>query len=579
MRNFFICLLIVLVSCTSSKKEKTVVISSKIDGNYVIEDILIETEKDIFISGIVVKNKEDLDPKPVILQHTIYVRDRDINTLKHAVDKGYIGIITYTRGKYKSPNKIVPYEYEATDTYAVIDWISKQKWCNGSIGMYGGSYNGFTQWAATKKLHPALKTIVPAAANRPGNGLPMENNIFINPNYEWAFLVGNNKTLDTVVENDRQRFRNMQFSWWDSGSAYKKMDSIDGTPNAYFQRWISHPDYDEYWQNMIPYKEEFAKIDIPILTFDGYYNDSQCSNLYFHRQHYKYNENAENYLVIGAYDHFGSQKGGRKNLRGYELDENGLIDPLKITYEWFDYILKNGQKPTILKDKINYQVMETNTWKSASSIDAMKTEDFKLFLTDSKLEKYLQLSTSQQKELKSLTQVIDFKDRNTSNNNNSYPQPIIENSLNPTNGFKFISKPFEEDTHISGSFKGELTFSINKKDVDVGVTLFEMLPNGTFLHLSGFIGRASYAKDETTRNLLTPNELFTFPFSNTRLISKKLQKGSRLLVIIDVNSNPFAQLNYGTGKDVSEETIKDASEPLEIKWFTDSYIKIPIFKP
>lgn len=579
MKNLFICLLITLVSCTPSKEEKTVVISSKIDGKYVIEDILIETEKDVFISGIVVKNKEDVSPKPVILQHTIYVRNRDVNTLKYAVDNGYIGIITYSRGKYKSPNKIFPYEHEATDTYAVIDWISKQKWCNGKVGMYGGSYNGFTQWAATKKLHPALKTIVPAAANRPGNGLPMENNVFINSNYEWAFLVGNNKTMDTIAGNDRQRSRNTQFSWWNSGSAYKKMDSIDGTPNAFFQRWISHPDYDEYWQNMIPYKEEFAKIDIPILTFDGYYNDSQNSNLYFHRQHYKYNKNAENYLIIGAYDHFGSQKGGSKELRGYQLDDNGLINPLKITYQWFDYILKNGSKPAILKDKINYQVMGTNTWKSASSLDAMSTEDFKLFLTASKKGDYLQISPSQQKELKSLTQTVDFKDTETSNNNNSYPHPIIENELYPTNGYKFISTPFEEDTFISGSFSGELIFSINKKDVDVGVTLFEVLPNGKFFHLSDFIGRASYAKDETTRSLLTPNELFRFPFSNTRLISKKIQKGNRLLVIVDVNRNPFAQLNYGTGKDISEETIKDANEALEIKWFTDSYVKIPIFKP
>ncbi|MGH1387138.1 CocE/NonD family hydrolase [Kordia sp.] len=579
MKNVCICLLLILVSCNSSHQEKKAVTGTRIDGEYVIEDILIETEKDIFISGIVVKKKDDARPKPAILQHTIYVRNRDVNTLKHAVDNGYIGIITYSRGKYKSPNDIFPYENEATDTYAVIDWISKQKWCNGKVGMYGGSYNGFTQWAATKKMHPALKTIVPAAANRPGNGLPMENNIFINPNYEWAFYVGNNKTLDTVVGNDRQRFRSLQFEWWNTGSAYKKMDSIDGTPNAFFQRWISHPSYDEYWQNMVPYKEEFTNIDIPILTFDGYYNDSQNSNLYFYRQHYKYNKNAENYLIIGAYDHFGAQKGGRRQLRGYQLDENGLIDPLKITYEWFDYTLKDGEKPAILKDKINYQVMETNTWQSAPSIEKMHNQELKLFLADSKEETYLQLVESQQKELKSFSQTIDFKDRNTSNNNNSYPDPIIENSLNPTNGFTFITKPFEEDTYISGSFSGELIFSINKKDVDVGVTLFEVLPNGEFLHLSGFIGRASYAKDETTRNLLTPNELFSFPFSNTRLISKKLQKGSQLLMILDVNSNPFSQLNYGTGKDVSDENLKDASEALQIKWFTDSFIKIPIFKP
>ena len=32
----------------------------------------------------------------------------------------------------------------------------------------------------------------------------------------------------------------------------------------------------------------------------------------------------------------------------------------------------------------------------------------------------------------------------------------------------------------------------------------------------------------------------------------------------------------GTGKDVSDETIADGDEPLEIKWFNDSKINIPL---
>lgn len=162
------------------------------DEVYDIQDsIMIRTRDGALLSAIVVRKKSDTKPKPVILQFTIYVRDkdRDLQSLKDAADRDYIGVIAYTRGKRYSPNKIYPYETDGNDTYDVIDWISKQSWCNGSVGMYGGSYNGFTQWAATKKVHPALKTIVPYVANRPGMGLPMENNIFINPNYEWSFML------------------------------------------------------------------------------------------------------------------------------------------------------------------------------------------------------------------------------------------------------------------------------------------------------------------------------------------------------------------------------------------------------
>lgn len=541
-------------------------------------NVLIKTRDGGIVSAIVVRKKGLTNPLPTILQFTIYVRDKDIDSLKLAADNGYVGAIAYSRGKSASPNPILPYEHDANDAYDVIEWLSQQKWSDGQVGMYGGSYNGFTQWAATKHLHPALKTIVPAAANRPGMGLPMENNIFINPNYEWAFYVGSNKTLNTEVGNDRARFRSMLDTWWKSGAAYQTLDAIDGTPNPFFHRWIAHPSYDDYWQNMVPYENEFAQISIPILTFDGYYNDSQNSSLYYLRQHYLYNPNAEHYLIIGPYDHFGAQKGGEKLLRGYEVDPVALIDPLTITYQWFDYIFKQAEKPQILKDKINAQVMGTNQWQHAQSIDQLSNTQLKLYLTDTQHFGHYQLSPSPNKQVKSLVQNVDFNDRETSLNVDSYPDPIITSQLDLDSGFVFISEPLKKDTTISGSFSGEITVKINKQDFDFGVILLEQLENGNYFHLSNYIGRASYAKDSTLRQLLTPETITTIPFSNTRLVSKRLNKGSRLVVLLNVNKNAFSQLNYGSGKDVSEETYKDGNEPLVVDWYNSSFINIPVLQ-
>jgi hypothetical protein len=83
-------------------------------------------------------------------------------------------------------------------------------------------------------------------------------------------------------------------------------------------------------------------------------------------------------------------------------------------------------------------------------------------------------------------------------------------------------------------------------------------------------------KDATKRHLLTPNKKEKLPFEKTRLVSRQLRKGSRLVVVLNIDKNPFAQINYGTGKDVSKETIRDATSPLQIKWFEESYIEIPI---
>lgn len=549
------------------------------EGDYLVQDALIETRDGAIISAIIVRKNNESTPKPVLLQSTIYVRNsgRDLRSLKQSVDEGYVGVITYARGKYLSPEEIWPYEHDANDTYDVIDWISKQEWCDGRIGMFGGSYNGFTQWASAKKLHPALKTIVPYVANRPGMGLPMENNVFINPNYEWAFYVGNNKYLDTIAGNDRQRFRNMMFKWWEIGSAYNQLDSIDGTPNKWFQRWISHPSFDEYWQQMAPYKEDFAQIDIPVLSIDGYYNDSQNSGLYYLREHYKYNANAEHYLIIGPYSHFGAQNNRAEEINGYKVDADALINTNQLTYEWFEYIFYKGEKPEILKDKINYQVMGANEWRSAPSIEQMSNENLKFYLTTDKSDDIYSLKNERPIKPAFLSQEVDFANREISNNN-YYPDPIIRKEMDLSNGFNFISEPFEEAILVNGSFIGELHLSTNKQDLDFGVTLYEVMPNGELFHLSYIIGRASYAKDITERSLLPPNEIINISFSNTHLVSKKLRKGSRLLVYINVNKNPFSELNYGSGKEVSKESINDAGEPMMVKWYNTSFVEVPIYR-
>jgi putative CocE/NonD family hydrolase len=570
-----------VLSVKRSEAQQTLLASEQSTrGIYDIQDsVMIRLPDGAFISAIVVRRKGDDLPKPVIFQFTIYVRDkgRDLQSLKEAVDRGYVGVIAYTRGKRFSPGEVYPYETDGLDAYQVIDWISRQHWCNGSIGMYGGSYNGFTQWAAAKKLHPALKTIVPYVANRPGMGLPMENNVFVNPNYEWSFYVGNNQYLDTASGNDRQRFRKMMFRWWEEGTAYNKMDSIDGTPNRLFQRWIAHPDFDAYWQNMAPYEKDFEQINIPVLIFDGYYNDSQNSSLYYLRELNKYNPETPAYLVIGPYGHFGTQIGGEAVVNGYKVDTVALFDIKKYTYEWFDYILKDGKQPGFLKDKINYQIMGTDRWGSATSLNTMHNGYLKFYLSLDKKDQFYSLSVQQQKKPAFITQKVDFANR-TISHNDYYPDPVIRKTINNENGYIFISEPIQEPLLVNGSFIAQMNISINKKDVDVGVTLYEVMPDGQYFHLSYYIGRASYVKDITKRHLLIPGKKESLLFTNTHFVSKQLSKGSRLAVVINVNKNPFSQLNYGTGKEVSKETIQDAKEPLIIKWYNDSFIEIPVLK-
>jgi putative CocE/NonD family hydrolase len=542
-------------------------------------DVLIKTKGGATISAVVVRKKGVITPQPAALTFTIYAEEGSYSQAILSAAHGYVGVLAYTRGKAMSPDAIVPYEHESQDGYEVIDWISRQPWSNGQVGMFGGSYNGFTQWATAKKMHPALKTIVPYVAAIPGLGLPMENNVFLNANYGWCFYVTDNQYLDDKTYSDPRRWRSLNAKWYASGRPYREIDQVDGMPNPCLQRWVQHPSFDKYWQDMIPYQEDFATINIPVLTVTGYYDDGQISALQYLKDHYKYNTKANHYLLIGPYDHFGTQRSHKDPiLRGYAIDSVAQIDTPEITFEWLDFVMRGGNKPELLKDRINYEVMGQNEWKHAPSINEMSNQPLTFYLTDAKVGDRYRLSKVKPSVPRSLPQVVDLADRKTSNNSNYYPFPIVGQTPNFSTGYAFLSDPFEEPVEVSGTFSGRINAVINKKDMDIGIVLYQVMPNGELFHLSYFLGRASYAADMSMRHLLKPGEVESIAFDRTRMVSRRIEKGSRLLVTLDVNKNAFAEINYGTGEDVSLESINDAKVPLEVKWQTDSFVKIPIQK-
>ncbi len=543
--------------------------------HYLINDsILIRTRDGAEVPAIVVRPKHQQQPLPVIFFFTIYTEIKNLSIAKEAADRGYVGVVANSRGKRGSSGEVTPYEHDGRDAWDVTDWISKQSWCNGSIGMYGGSYVGFTQWAAVKQgVHPALKTIVPSAAVVPGFDVPKENNVFMNFVYPWIPYVTNNKYLDNVSYNNQPHWRNLSFNWYHSGAAYRTMDSIDGVPSKIFRRWISHPSYDKYWQDMTCYREDFSRVNIPVLTTTGYYDGAQIGAMYYYRQHMQYRPGAQHYLVIGPWDHLGCQHVATPFVSGYKIDDTANISIHQLIYEWFAHILRGGPRPALLKDYVNYQVTGTNEWKHTASLAQMNNDTLTFYLDTSHL---LRPSPSAGKGF--LTQEIPLADRQGGFTYNAIQYPTISNSPNMTNGIRYESAPLTEALTINGAFSGQLHLTANKKDLDAGILLYEHLPDGRYFQLSYFIGRASYARSLETRTLLEPGQPAVFPFSNTRIICKKISKGSRLVVILNINQSPFEQVNYGSGKDVSDETIADGNTPLRIKWSGESYVSIPVWK-
>jgi uncharacterized protein len=79
------------------------------------------------------------------------------------VNRGYAVVNVDAQGIGSSEGNAVFWgQQEAEDIYDTIEWISKQPWCNGSVGMCGNSWLAISQVNFASRLkHPAMKALAP----------------------------------------------------------------------------------------------------------------------------------------------------------------------------------------------------------------------------------------------------------------------------------------------------------------------------------------------------------------------------------------------------------------------------------
>jgi putative CocE/NonD family hydrolase len=542
-------------------------------------DVLVKLKSGIEISTTIVRSRGQTKPNSTALQYTIYADETaHIKAAMHAAAHGYIGIVANSRGKRSSNNDIVPWEHEGEDASQLINWITEQVWSDGNVVMYGGSYNGFTQWATAKYMPKGLKAMAPYVAANLITGLPYENNIALTGNFEWPLYATNNKTVDNSIYSDWQRTNNIVNELYSSGRPFVDIDKIANKSSPWLQKWLAHPEDDAYYQSMVPYQDDYKHINIPVLSITGYFEGGQISALHYLHEHYKYNENANHALLIGPYNHGSAQGKPRSHHSNYELDPVALEkDTEEITFAWFDHILKGKTKPKLVKNKVNYQIMGANEWRFSDSLQALNQRHLSFYIQTNKPDtehNYLLAQTPSSHTNHYIEQTVDMSDRSEQRNRSQWP--VISEQINKQGGIQIETPVFKQDMELTGAISGFFDIAVNKKDVDIGFNFYEVTADGNAFHLNNYRSRASYADDMSTRRLLTLNVKRRVPIVNARFTSKLIEKGSKIVLVLNVNKNVEAQVNLGTGKLVNHETLLDVGKPMKLKWYLSSQINLPL---
>jgi uncharacterized protein len=541
---------------------------------YVSDDeVLIPTPGRPTLHVRVTRPKSAARPLAALLELAI---DPSRNFSKEYAAHGYAGVAAYMENSRTIP--FVPYQHDGEEARAIILWIAKQPWSDGRVAMVGEGYSGFTAWAAAAHPPAPLKAIATSAPIAPGIDRPMVGSIFQNSAYRWSLQVTNTKpSLDAGFADDGV-WRALNEKWYRSGRPYRDLGSIFGRANPIFIRWLNHPSYDRFWQTMVPFREQFAHLDIPILTTTGYFDEGEPAALYYFSQHQRYNPHADHTLLIGPYDDNVIQHGSLTSpvLRDYAIDPVARVDLRELRYQWLDHALKGAALPAQLSGRINYEVMGANEWQHAPSFAALAAGSQRYYLDASGSSASHRLSKRKNPKLAATAQTMRFKDR--SDAGWLPPNDLISRSLVTHDAVLYQSDPLPKATRMSGLIAGHLDFVVNKMDMDLDVAMYELRSSGEYLRLFNPADelRLSYAADRVHRHLLKAGERQQVAFTSERMTSRQLEQGSRLVMVLRISKRPDREINYGTGGDVSDESMADGKVPLKVRWFNDSYIEVPV---
>ncbi len=111
----------------------------------------------------------DAPPTPCVLMADGYGRTSRTGAgmevpLFDIAARGYAVLHLSLRGSGLSEGSNDLYSHYGEDGYDAVEWMAKQPWCNGRVGMVGASLLGISQWLTAREGPPSLQAIVPEVA-------------------------------------------------------------------------------------------------------------------------------------------------------------------------------------------------------------------------------------------------------------------------------------------------------------------------------------------------------------------------------------------------------------------------------
>jgi len=494
---------------------------------------------------------EGAGPFPVILSRVPYGTKSDY-IFQPAVGEyftrhGFAYVAQNVRGRFGSEGLFKAYttEQEIPDAFDTVDWIIKQDWSNGNVGVMGESYFGYTTLMAAVSGHPAIKAISPANITLAREMQSLDGSFPLQASGMWTL------DMDDVVKGEYQDTSNVDLYHL----PLITMGSAHGLRDVLWRERVSgySADPNELIQSAAAY---YRKIRVPALHFGGWYDSFTRGSIAIWDgvRHSSEDPQARDlqWLVMGPWDHNTmswhlSGSPPPTNIGRLELGDTAVSTYGETLVQFFNFFLKGESNGFDQRPRVSYFNIGENEWRTAENWPPAGQHEQVLYLREGGVlspqppeEAGVDEYQYDPKKPVTITAETDVWGRAES-------LPDRQTLLERADVLDYQTEPLEQSLDITGPVSLDLYASSSALNTDFTAALVDVHPDGYSLLIQEGILRASHRDKTQKPSHIVPGQVYPFTI-DVWATSYTLPAGHRLRLEISSSNFPRFARNLNNGE-------------------------------
>ena len=523
------------------------------------------------------------EPAPALLVRVPYGKDAldwlpigSMPNLFALVEAGYAVVHQDVRGTHGSEGTFAPMVNEADDAADTIAWLTHQPWCNGRVGMYGGSYLGMTQLSAATSQAPGLAAIAPAVSTANYYHAPWYSHggaFALHTSLGWTYMMAmasaqRAQAVGNPAEHELAALAGAIGDATTMGHLPLTSHPLLERHGAWYGTWLEHAGYDDFWRKLA-FDEDFERITTPALTIAGWFDIYLGSSLDIYtglRDHGgSPTARTGQQVVIGPWTHLAFSGvypdrsfGGAANI----LTQDVTAMHLRFYDRWLRDESSNGGKP------VRIFVMGIDEWRDEDDWPLPDTTYTDYFLSSGGQANTAAgdgtLSTQCPPDTRA--DILRYDPRQpvpTCGGNVMYPSetrqagPVDQRGVEAREDVLcYTTPPLDRPTEVTGRVRLVLHVSSSAPDTDFTGKLVDVFPDGRAIFLTEGILRVRYRESLSDPQLLEPDRIYEITL-DLWATSNVFRPGHRIRLEVSSSNFPRFDRNTNTGGHIAGEGEQD----------------------